>query len=152
MELRDQTTAYLLWFCGLFGLCGLHRFYTQKPLTGLLWLLTGGLCGLGQLVDLVLLPGQVAATNTRLALRSNQVLPALPPKRRMSKKDAMGIQLCRLAKEMGGAITVSDGVLATGRPHQEVEKVLDEMARARWVDIGNHPESGVVVYRFTDFS
>ena len=45
-----------------------------------------------------------------------------------------------------------DAVLATGEPHEEIEKHLDEMARQRWVDIDNHPDSGVVVYRFTDFA
>jgi len=56
-------TAYLLWLgCGL-GLCGLHRFYAGKPLSGLLWLFTGGLCGVGQLFDLLFIPGMVARAN-----------------------------------------------------------------------------------------
>jgi TM2 domain-containing membrane protein YozV len=40
----------VLWILGLFGLCGLHRFYLRRWRTGLLWLLTFGLLGIGQLL------------------------------------------------------------------------------------------------------
>ncbi|MGY2752571.1 hypothetical protein ACVW0Q_002381 [Thermostichus sp. MS-CIW-21] len=43
-------SAYVLWILGLFGLCGLHRFYLRRWRTGLLWLLTFGLLGIGQLL------------------------------------------------------------------------------------------------------
>ena len=151
MQAKETGTAYLLWCAGLLGLNGLHRFYSDKPWTGLLWLLTGGFCFVGQLVDLLLIPGQVALSNARLALAAGQPLPALPPKRRISKKDALRIALCRAASESGGALSVTDGVMATGQPHDEVEKALDEMARRQWVDIDNHPDTGVVIYRFLDF-
>ncbi|MEB3318895.1 MAG: NINE protein [Cyanobacteriota bacterium] len=58
-EIRSVPVSYGLWCFALIGLCGIHRFYNRKPLTGLLWLLTFGLCGLGQLVDLALIPGMV---------------------------------------------------------------------------------------------
>lgn len=50
--LKDKALAYILW-CGCFlGLCGLHRFYMGKWVTGLIWLLTGGLLLVGQILDL----------------------------------------------------------------------------------------------------
>ena len=52
---RKRLWAALLCFGWFLGLGGLHRFYVGKVGTGLLWLLTGGLCGIGQLVDLVLI-------------------------------------------------------------------------------------------------
>jgi TM2 domain-containing membrane protein YozV len=60
---KDVGTAYLLWAPGLFGLAGLHRFYLGKVGTGLLWLFTFGLFGLGTLVDAFTLPGMVKQYN-----------------------------------------------------------------------------------------
>lgn len=57
----DYTVAWvLLTFLGFFGL---HRFYLGKWLTGLLWLVTGGLFALGVLYDYWTLNGQVAEYN-----------------------------------------------------------------------------------------
>jgi TM2 domain-containing membrane protein YozV len=53
----------MLWFGCVVGLCGIHRFYAGKWLTGLLWLCTGGLCGVGQLVDLFLMNGIIDEGN-----------------------------------------------------------------------------------------
>jgi TM2 domain-containing membrane protein YozV len=50
----------LLTFLGIFGI---HRFYLGKWLTGLLWLLTGGLLMLGVLYDYWTLNGQVDEVN-----------------------------------------------------------------------------------------
>ena len=52
----------LLTFLGIFGI---HRFYLGKWLTGLLWLLTGGLLMLGVLYDYWTLNAQVDEVNGR---------------------------------------------------------------------------------------
>ena len=50
-----RVTALLLAVIGpMFGLCGLHRFYVGKIGTGILWLFTWGLFGIGQLIDIIL--------------------------------------------------------------------------------------------------
>ena len=50
----------LLTFLGLFGI---HRFYMGKWLTGILYLLTGGLFGLGYLYDYWTLNDQITEIN-----------------------------------------------------------------------------------------
>lgn len=57
--MASKGTAYLLWLFWLIGLAGIHRFYCGKPVSGLIWLFTFGLFGIGQLVDLALIPGMV---------------------------------------------------------------------------------------------
>ncbi len=57
--------AYLLWLLGLLGFCGIHRFYLGKPITGLIWFFTVGLLGIGQIIDLFLIPGMVERANHR---------------------------------------------------------------------------------------
>ncbi len=60
------TVAWiLLTFLGLFGA---HRFYLGKWLTGLLWMLTGGLFLCGYLYDLWTLNEQVDENNRRHVL------------------------------------------------------------------------------------
>lgn len=51
MRRRSFVVAYLLWF--FLGLLGIHRFYLGRPVSGVIWLLTGGLLGVGWLIDLV---------------------------------------------------------------------------------------------------
>jgi TM2 domain-containing membrane protein YozV len=59
----DYSAAWvLLTFLGIFGI---HRFYMGKLLTGIVFLLTGGLLGVGILYDLWTLNGQISEINQR---------------------------------------------------------------------------------------
>lgn len=64
--------AYVLWLPGLFGICGLHRFYLGRPISGILWLVTFGLLGLGQLIDLLLIPSMAEDAFGGRHYRNNQ--------------------------------------------------------------------------------
>ncbi len=57
----DFTVSWLLLiFLGIFGV---HRFYMGKLLTGLLYLVTGGLFGIGYAYDVVTLNTQIQELN-----------------------------------------------------------------------------------------
>lgn len=49
------------------GVFGIHRMYLDKIGTGILWLFTGGLFGIGWLYDFCTLNEQVNAQNQRAA-------------------------------------------------------------------------------------
>ena len=61
----DYNIAWLLLAIPPLGWLGLHRFYMGKVFTGILWLLTCGLFGIGWLYDLWTLNGQVSEINAR---------------------------------------------------------------------------------------
>lgn len=61
--MRSTPVSYILWLLCLVGLCGLHRFYHGRWVTGLIWLFTLGLFGIGQIIDLFLIPGMVRVSN-----------------------------------------------------------------------------------------
>jgi hypothetical protein len=49
----SQTVAFVL--CLLIGVFGIHRFYLGHIGMGILYLLTAGLCGIGVLVDIIMI-------------------------------------------------------------------------------------------------
>lgn len=62
---REVGMSYLLCVLGFLGVAGIHRFYLGKPITGILWLVTGGLLGIGTIYDLITIPGQVDDANRK---------------------------------------------------------------------------------------
>jgi TM2 domain-containing membrane protein YozV len=160
-EPHSKGFAYLLLV--LFGFLGIHRFYLGRPGTGLLYMLTGGLCGIGPLVDLFLLPGMVDEANTRhaafQALAEKRALRALgahyplalPPAQLPSELESpekMRIKLVQAAAQYGGKLSVTQGVMATGKSFEDIERALDDMVKSGYVDVTNDENTGVVVYNF----
>ena len=68
IKFKDGPTDYTLaWvFLTFGGFFGIHRFYIGKYLTGILYLFTGALLGLGWLYDLWNLNEQVDEINSKL--------------------------------------------------------------------------------------
>ena len=59
LNARDKFIMHTLigYLCLIFGgIIGLHRFYFGRWVTGILYVLTAGFCGIGVIVDIVLLP------------------------------------------------------------------------------------------------
>lgn len=63
-DTHSKTVGYLLW---IFGFIGAHRFYYGKPVSGTIWMFTGGLLGVGWIVDLFLIPGMDRDAERRYA-------------------------------------------------------------------------------------
>jgi TM2 domain-containing membrane protein YozV len=71
---RLACSAYLLWlFLGLFGA---HRFYVGRTGSGLVWLFTFGLFGIGWIIDAFLIPEFVEEHNKQVF--NKQMLAAGP--------------------------------------------------------------------------
>lgn len=64
IDTHSKTVGYLLW---IFGFLGAHRFYYGKPISGTIWFFTGGLLGVGWLIDLFFIPAMDAAADRRYA-------------------------------------------------------------------------------------
>jgi TM2 domain-containing membrane protein YozV len=56
-----MLVAYILWF--FLGYLGIHRFYCGRYISGIIWFLTGGLFGIGWIIDIFLIPGMVLDDN-----------------------------------------------------------------------------------------
>ena len=58
---HDYNLAWI--FLTFLGFFGIHRFYLGKWVTGIIWLVTGGLLGCGVLYDFLTLNTQVSKAN-----------------------------------------------------------------------------------------
>lgn len=144
----SEGSGYAFWCLFFLGLGGAHRIYLGKYGTGVLWLLTFGLFGIGQVVDLFRMKTLVQDANQRAGK-----LPPTPQDPAVLQQRVASIRqrLVRAARANGGSLSVTEAVAATGLDFPETEKTLQEMVRGGYVDVDNAPGTGVVIYRFFEF-
>lgn len=145
---KDLNMAYALAILGwVTPAAGLHRFYLNQPILGVLYLLTWGLLGIGTLVDLIRMQKMVNAENRRLMPPPGApagLLPAeldrLPPEQ----------VILRVAHAHDGAVTVAMVALHSPLSMARAERELERLRAAGHcvVDVN---EQGAKIYTFPGF-
>lgn len=151
----NLSIAYLLWFFSGFGALGFHRFYLGKIGTGFLWMLTGGLGGIGCIYDLVTLPNQVREANIGYAAREAigcdawSTSSGIGP--RIRREENPERVILRLAKANNGMVTSGEVAIEANISLEEAQRQLDSLAKKGIAQVRVR-SSGVLVYFFPEFS
>ena len=155
--------AYFLWLISGVGALGFHRFYLGKWGTGLLFMATGGLGGIGSFYDLVTLPLQVREANLRNAYREaiydrntgrqpdfiqNNFKSSM---RSEIKKESLERVILKTAKENQGIATPSEVAVESGLSIDQTKRALEKLVSNGHADI-RVSKNGNMVYFFQEFS
>lgn len=156
---KSVKKSYLFWLACLLQLNGLHRIYNGKVITGVIWLGTFGLFGIGQLIDLFLIPRMVDDYNLKLKAKMGLTAYGVPLTQTTfvthvlkPTREQLMVKLLRAAAVRGGKISVTQAVMDTGASFTDVETTLTQMLKTGYVGIENDPDTGVVIYNFLELS
>jgi len=150
--------AYLLWWISGCGWLGFHRFYLGKIGTGLLWMFTGGMLGIGSIYDLVTLSKQVREANIQKAIENGMISPNNSggwrnvddgKTRFIDEKESLELIALKVAKLNNGIITASELALAAKTSIEEAKKTLDAMVSKGHAELRVR-QSGSLVYAIPD--
>jgi TM2 domain-containing membrane protein YozV len=163
----SSGTAYLLWCLCFIGFCGGQRFYTGNFVSGLIYLFTLGFLGVGQLIDLALIPGMVdrrniylkgmgggsasASVNQSITLNLGDIAQLRQPQAIQTPSSVSVTptqKLLRAAKENGGQLSIAQAAMYTELEPQEVKQLLLEAEKTGLAEISNDPNTGAIRYRF----
>ncbi len=156
--------AYLLWLVSGFGALGFHRFYLGRFGTGLLYLFTGGLFGIGGLFDLFYIPTMVRQANLELGHRPSffdrspfetfnsgaQTNASGWESIFGSKKESMDSIILKTAKENGGIVTPGEIALKADIPLEKSKEYLEKLVKEGFAEI-RVKKTGMMVYVFPEF-
>ena len=145
--MKSTGTAYLLWSLWFFGFAGIHRFYLGKPISGLIWFLTWGLFGMGQIVDLFLIPDMVERKNFKYRARLREAKYSQLPSTITTIPPQSDTQLILKLLSQKPEASLADCVLATGQDTSKVKALLEQMQRDELIEVGNRERDGAIVYR-----
>jgi len=155
--MHSTGLAYLLWVVSGCGALGFHRFYLGKIGTGILWMLTGGLLGIGSIYDLVTMPKQVREANILKSVRDGSIrfdgtyLHSINGSQTslISEREDIEHVILRVAKTNNGIITASELALAGRTSIEEAKRALDTMVTKGHAELRVR-QSGTLVYSIPD--
>ena len=161
--MRSLRTAYLLTLPALAGLSGFHRLYQGKIGTGILWLLTWGLGGIGTIYDLVTMAKQLRDSDERDTGERREVhdywvdlaesMPSNRDRERLGRQDNRTESLehfvLRLAGSNGGWTSAAQLALKADISADRAKAELDTLVSKGLADIRVH-KRGIVAYVFPD--
>lgn len=164
--------AYLLCALGLLGLGGIHRFYLGRYISGFIYLCTGGLFGLGQIIDLFLIPSMVEEKNRYLWAKSRtqdtrhltnmgeeilrQTTHNIPwQKQKIShsssatpqKTDPL-VKLLKAAAANNNVLSIGQAIILMELPPDQVKELLNNAVKQELAHIDNDLSTGAVRYYF----
>ena len=135
------------------GVNGLQRFYSGKITSGLVYLCTFGFFGIGQFIDLFLVPQMVKERNIYLLHEAtvesltNAPQVTLVQKEEEQKTDPMLI-LLRAAEKHNNVLSVAQAMLATEFPLEQVQDLLNQSIKQGLAHVDNDEKTGAMRYYF----
>ena len=164
--MKSSGISFVLWCAWIFGFGGIHRLYLGKYFTGILYFLTWGGFGIGQIIDLFLIPRMVEQENMKWQLQhgatvnisldgtsvnssghrapSKKSPPALDPKKSQES------QILQLARRFGGKLTPVELASNTQLSLEEADKALEEFVRKGYAEM-TVTDVGSIIYEFSGF-
>jgi hypothetical protein len=132
--MASLSTAYLLWLLSGFGVLGLHRFYLGRFGTGMLWLFTGGLFGIGAFIDLFTIPSMVEDVNLRRRYRE-VLFSGGDPLPFGGEKESLEKVILRTAKHNKGLASPGEIALEANVGIEEAQQALDRLAAKGYAEM-----------------
>ncbi|MBW4615232.1 MAG: TM2 domain-containing protein [Desmonostoc vinosum HA7617-LM4] len=167
MQQVNSGIAYLFWCLCFFGVCGGQRFYTGQVGGGLIYLFTFGLFGIGQLIDLALVPDMVEKRNIYLRGLHGSANPSVNQSITLNIGDIPQLKqlqeaiqpaasspispmqkLLKAAKEHNGTLSIAQAAMYTELEPEQLKELLQEATRMGYAEINNDLNTGAIRYHF----
>ena len=149
-EPPDIGKAYLFWLPSLFGFAGLHRFYLGHPLSGVLYLMTWGLFGLGTLYEAVHMQRLVRRARREWRFEHLPEEPEYRAPRHKPHPGQLELEILALAEQREGVLAPARVALASSVPVETARRALDKLVESHDAELRVTRDGGLV-YAFPEF-